>query len=420
MKAISPVTSLNSSIHVPGSKSLTQRALIAASLASGTSHIKDALISEDTQHLMNALGQLGADIVREGTRITVLGTGGRLLVPKSPLYMGNNGTGLRLLTGIVALGAGVFVIDGNDRMRQRPIQPLVDALCRMGVKARCINNNGCPPVEIHAQGLRGGNTVLDSQLSSQYVSALLLSAPYASSGIQIKLAGPLPSKPYVRMTVEVMSHFGVTVTVNGNWESFLVEAPNSYRACDYSVEGDASSATYFMAAAAICGGSVRIDNVGADSSQGDIRFLEILENMGCTIRPTGSAVEVVGPMAHHADLDFELGDVPDLVPALAVVSAFRRGTTVLKNIAHLRVKECDRVAALTRELRKLGVTVEEVSDRMVIKGPVLRGAQIDCYDDHRIAMSFAVAGLAQSGIIIKDPACVKKSFPDFWEKFESL
>jgi 3-phosphoshikimate 1-carboxyvinyltransferase len=419
MKRITPINEINTVINVPGSKSYTQRALIAASLASGRSVLRNALISEDTDYLMEALRSLGADITVHGNDISVQGTGGRLVAPSSALYLGNNGTGLRFLVGMVSIGHGTFVLDGSVRMRQRPIQPLVDALNQIGVKAFCVNGTGCPPVQVEGAGLPGGETRLHTALSSQYVSSLLLAAPYAEEDIEIGASTLIPSWPYVELTLDVMERFGVEVE-DFDKKRFRISAPQTYQAQEYVIEGDVSSATYFMAAAAIIGGSVRISNINGSSLQGDLRFLEILDTMGCAVSASEVGVEVTGPLSNHDDLAFDLNDAPDMVPALAVVSAFRKGKTTLKNILHLRVKESDRVAALTNELQKVGAQAEKTADGMIIQGTANRGAEIECYNDHRIAMSFAIAGLAIDGINITDPDCVKKSFPDFWTKLEAL
>jgi len=417
-KDIRPIKNLNATIGVPGSKSYTQRALIVASLATGKSFIKGALICEDSSHLINALRLLGARISGSGCDLTVAGTGGKPSSPSAVIYLGNNGTGLRLLTGTVCLGDGTFVLDGSSRMRQRPIQPLVDALNKMGAEVACINKSGCPPVRVMAKGLYGGNIAIEGGQSSQYLSSLLLAAPYAGGDTEIKVEGKLASEPYVQITLDVMASFGVEVSRTDN--TFFIRAPQRYRPREYLIEGDASSATYFMAAAAICGGTVKISNINPDSLQGDLRFLNILETLGCGIGRSEEGVQIVGPLCNHRDLSFDMNDVPDMVPALAVVSAFRRGGTVLKNIGHLRLKESDRIAAISCELQKIGAKVEERPDEMIIQGMATRGAEIECYNDHRIAMSFAIAGLAIDGLVIKDPDCVRKSFPDFWEKLESL
>lgn len=419
MKRIKPARQLNATIRVPGSKSYTQRALVASALAAGRSVLKGALISEDTGYLMNALRALGADIDEGGADLTVIGTGGNLATPASAIYMGNNGTGFRFLTSMVCLGQGTYLLDGAQRMRQRPIQPLIDALNLMGVNARCVEENGCPPVQIEARGLAGGRTRLDSGLSSQYVSSLLLASPYAKKDTEIEIDSPLPSWPYVKLTMDVMARFGVDVATTER-RFFHIRAPQAYCPADYAIEGDLSSATYFMAAAAIVGETVTISNANPGSIQGDRRFLDILEAMGCRVSASGDGVRITGPLSNHDDLAFDLNDTPDMVPALAVVCAFRRGETALRNISHLRVKESDRVTALCKELRKIGAHVEEEPDGLIIRGIADRGAEIECYDDHRIAMSFAIAGLAIDGVIIKDQYCVKKSFPDFWEKLESL
>jgi 3-phosphoshikimate 1-carboxyvinyltransferase len=251
------------------------------------------------------------------------------------------------------------------------------------------------------------------------VSSLLLAAPYAEKDIEIGASTLIPSWPYVELTLDVMARFGVKV---GDFDKkrFRVRAPQTYKSQEYVIEGDVSSATYFMAAVAIMGRSVKISNINESSLQGDLRFLEILDTMGCAVSGSEEGVEITGPLSNHEDLAFDLNDAPDMVPALAVVSAFRKGKTTLKNILHLRVKESDRVAALTNELRKIGAQAEKTADGMIIHGIATRGAEIECYNDHRIAMSFAIAGLAIEGVTITDPDCVKKSFPDFWETLDSL
>jgi len=419
VKKIRPVHEINAVVSVPGSKSYTQRALISASLAGGRSVLRNALVSEDTDYLIGALRLLGADIAKQGHDLVVEGTGGKLVTPTSALYFGNNGTGLRFLVSTASLGHGTFVLDGNPRMRQRPIQPLVDALNQMDVQALCVEGNGCPPVQVEARGLPGGRIQLNTALSSQYVSSLLLASPYAEKDVEMGISSRIPSWPYVELTLDVMAQFGVEVE-DFEEKMFRVKTPQAYQAREYVIEGDISSATYFMAAAAIIGRTVRISNINGNSLQGDLRFLKILETMGCGVSASEDGVEVTGPLSNHEALSFDLNDVPDMVPALAVVSAFRKGKTTLKNILHLRVKESDRVAALTRELGKIGAQVEQREDGMVIQGIAAHGAEIECYNDHRIAMSFAIAGLAIEGISIKDPDCVKKSFPDFWDKLDSL
>jgi 3-phosphoshikimate 1-carboxyvinyltransferase len=418
MRPVEPRGMLDAVVQVPGSKSYTQRALIIASLAKGASMVKDALVSEDTQLLMDALAMVGAVTDRQGQDILIRGTEGRPAAPSHPLYLGNNGTGLRLLTGTLCVGQGTFILDGSDRMRQRPIKPLVDALNMLGASVSC-GPKGCPPVEVRACGLAGGKTTLAAGLSSQYLSSLLIAAPLAKGDVVIDVQGPLPSRPYVQMTLQVMESFGVQGPVVGE-DTFRVKAPQEYGSAQFQVEGDASSATYFMAAAAICGGRVRIENVDLGSAQGDLRFVEILKAMGCEASAPGRGLEIIGPLSNHDDLAFDLHDAPDMVPALAVVAAFRKGKTALRNIGHLRIKESDRIAALTNELRKIGAEVEEKAEEMVVQGVAHRGSTICCYNDHRIAMSFAIAGLALEGIVIEDPDCVKKSFPNFWEKLESL
>jgi 3-phosphoshikimate 1-carboxyvinyltransferase len=273
-------------------------------------------------------------------------------------------------------------------------------------------------VRIVSKGFDGGEVTLAGGISSQFLSSVLLAAPCGKRNTTIHISGEIPSWPYVQMTIDVMGDFGIHVE-RRETQSFFV-APQQYGAETYTVEGDASSATYFMAAAAICGGSVHIANMNPHSTQADMRFGEILYTFGCVVDSSDAGLVIRGPLTNHEDWSFDLKDSPDMVPALAVVCAFRKGKTVLENIAHLRVKECDRISALTTELRKLGATVEEEHDKMTVTGVASKGAEINCYEDHRIAMSFAIAGLRLQGVVISDPGCVRKSFPDFWEQLERL
>ncbi len=421
MIEIQTASGLDATITVPGSKSITQRALIVASLADGRSILRGPLTSEDTDYSSRALRALGVHIETGEDVWHVDGTGGIIGVPGEPLYLGNNGTATRFLTSVAALGAGEVIIDGDERMQQRPIAPLIEALQGWGVNIESIRGTGCPPLRIRAAGLSGGRTILPEGKSSQYLSSLLLVAPLARQPAELEVHGEILSKPYVAMTLEVMAEFGVGVETAADFSAFRVE-PARYRARDYRIEGDASGASYFWAAAAVAGGRVTVANVPVPSLQGDTMFVPLLARMGCSVQQSdfGITVESDGRLE---GITVDMGAMPDVVPTLAVVAAFAEGETEISNIAHLRIKESDRLHGVCVELGKIGVQVDEYPDRMVIHGRGgrdLHGAAIDTYNDHRMAMSMAVAGLRVPGIRITGEQCVAKSFPDFWQRFAEL
>jgi 3-phosphoshikimate 1-carboxyvinyltransferase len=416
---IKPISGINASVTMPGSKSYTQRAFIIASLAEGKSSLQNALVSEDTGYLMEALRSIGSEIVVQEEDITISGTGGRLSNPSREIYLGNNGTAMRLLTGIVALGTGTFTLTGNTRLCQRPIKPLLDALTAMGVDARGMGKDGCPPVIVHARGLQGGMVALTDIESSQYISALLISAPLAARDTVIELSGNIPSLPYVDMTVEVMRAFGVEVHKRTS-RRYRVQSGQPYRGRRFCIEGDCSSASYFFLAAALCNGRVRVQGINPKTRQGDIGILPIMERLGCTVIRGEDWVEVKGGAMPTGEYTFDMRTMPDMVPTLAALSAVRPGRTIITNSAHLRAKESNRLEALATELKKMGVKAEERPDGLVIEGDTPHGAEIETYHDHRIAMSFAALGLAIPGIQIKDEACVDKSFPGFWGELKKL
>jgi 3-phosphoshikimate 1-carboxyvinyltransferase len=421
MKEISPVTSVDATIAVPGSKSLTQRALIAAALADGRSRLLGPLTSEDTDYTSKALGQMGASVHKEKDSWQLMGNSGRIITPNDVIYLGNNGTATRFLTSVAALGHGLFTIDGEERMRERPIGPLMEALKGWGVDIISVAGTGCPPLRINSHGLQGGETVLPEGKSSQYLSSLLLVAPYAARPAILQVRGEVLSKPYVAMTLSVMADFGIEVDCNQELTRFVIPQ-GCYRAMEYQIEGDASNASYFWAAAAITAGRVTVSNVPVPSLQGDTRLVPLLARMGCEISREGGGIMVQG-RERLEGITVDMGDMPDVVPTLAVVAAFAHGKTVIRNIAHLRIKECDRLSAVVTELTRMGAQVEEQQDSMIIHGDGgvnLHGAVIDTYKDHRMAMSFAVAGLKVAGVQIQDEGCVAKSFPDFWERFSWL
>ena len=422
MKEIRPVRKIKAEVTVPGSKSITQRALIAAALADGESILHGPLESEDTRYTADALEQMGVTVDKLIDRWIVHGNGGQIATPDKEIFLGNNGTATRFLTSVASLGAGTFRISGDERMAERPILPLVQALEGWGVDIVSIRNNGCPPLLIKANGLSGGKTILPEGKSSQYLSSLLLVGPYARQQAELDVEGEILSLPYVIMTLAVMESFGIKVEANEALNSYKIPR-GTYGAKEYAIEGDASNASYFYAAAAVTGGEVTVPNVPVPSLQGDAAFVALLARMGCQINKTGDGLTVSGPEELRG-ITIDMGDMPDVVPTLAVVASQAKGRTTIKNIAHLRIKECDRLHVMAVELAKMGARVQELDDALIIEGKdpeaSMHGAEISTYNDHRIAMSFAVAGLAVPGVKVLGEECVAKSFPDFWERFQLL
>ncbi len=417
MVEIIPQKIYNKEVTVPGSKSYTHRILIASALSDGTCTIYNGLQSEDTLLTLSALKQMGIKIDVGKDRFIVHGKKGILKPCVEPVYLGNSGTSIRLLTAIVSLGQGFYTLTGTERMGERPIQDLLDGLSQIGIRARSVNNNGCPPVEVKGGKIAGGSIDLKCGTSSQFLSALLLMAPYTKKGIDINVVEGPVSRPYVDMTVDVMEKLGVEVIRDG-YERFRVDGGQSYMAGPYMVEPDCSQAGYFWAAAAISGAGIKVKGITKNSRQGDVRFTELLVAMGCEISHEKDGIAVTGGQLSAITAD--MSDMPDMVPTLAVVAAFAKGTTVIENVAHLKAKESDRLGSVVKELSKMGVEASCSDTGMMIKGGIPSGAEIDTYDDHRIAMSFALAGLKVPGISIRDERCVEKSFPDFWNVFEGL
>jgi 3-phosphoshikimate 1-carboxyvinyltransferase len=420
--SITPVTRpVEGTACVPGSKSITNRAQVLAALAEGESRITGALFSDDTRYMAAALNQLGIPVHSDekACTMTVHGKGGRIPAERADLYVGNAGTAARFLTALVALGHGEYRLDGIHRMRQRPMQDLLDALRMLDVDVAAEMENGCLPLVVRAHGLRGGRTQLRADTSSQYLSALLMVAPYAQSDIEIDVLGHIVSEPYVEMTAWMMRHWGAEVTWDQAGRHF-VRAGQHYHACDYHVEPDASSASYFFAAAAVTGGCVRVEGLGRASIQGDAGFVSVLERMGCEIRAGENWLEVRGPKLLHG-VEVDMNAMSDAAMTLAAIAPFADGPTHIHNVGHIRHKETDRITAMTNELRKLGVFVEEHADGLrIFPARELQPAEIETYDDHRIAMSFAITGLRSPGITILDPECVGKTFPDFFRCLRRL
>jgi 3-phosphoshikimate 1-carboxyvinyltransferase len=419
MKEIRKIKHLDATVQIPGSKSFTQRALMVAALADGQSILRNPLIADDTEHLMRALRALGIEILVSDDDIIVTGRNGHVENPGTTLFVGNNGTALRFLPPFVALGQGSFVIDGSRRLRERPVQPLLDGLRRLGVETSTENDTGYPPVTVHGGGIRGGRATFVDPESSQYLSSILISAPYGDRDVEIEIEGSSVSAPYIDMTVDVMNHFGVSVEMRGP-TAFFVPVPQRYRAQRYVIESDASGASYFFLAAALCRGRVTVENLNPDTRQGDIGFLRILEEVGCRVVRGADFIEVVGTDLAGGDRVYDMGNMPDMVPTLAVLAAFRPGRTVITNATHLRVKESNRIESVVTELNRIGITARERPDGLVIHGGEPHGAEIRTYDDHRIAMSFAIAGCVTGGMTITDRKCVAKSFPHFWQVMDRL
>ena len=406
-------------VLVPGSKSVTHRILVASALSDGMCSIENALLSEDTVLTMKALGQLGVRIEEKGDgRLAVFGTKGDLRPSTESIYLGNSGTSMRLLTAVSALGEETYTLQGNDRMAERPIQALIDALVQIGVQARSIHDNGCPPVEVNGKNLSGTTVTVSCRESSQYLTGLLLMAPCTEGGLKIGVTEGPVSRPYVDMTIDVMSQFGIAVHRQG-YDGFHVAGRQAYRSGIYKVEADASQAGYFWAAAAICHAAVKVKGVSQNSCQGDVNFSRVLESMGCTVKNEPDGITVAGGDRLRA-VEIDMGDMPDVVPTLAVVAAFAEGTTVIKNVSHLKSKESDRLTSVVNELIKMGVNARCTDNELMVVGGQPQGAVIETYGDHRIAMSFSVAGLMAPGTIIRDEHCVEKSFPNYWQVFEGL
>lgn len=406
-------------VRPPGSKSITNRALVCAALARGSSRLTGALDSDDTQVMVGALKSLGFRLTHDADActVTIEGCGGRLPGTSGDLFIGNSGTTVRFLTAMLAAGRGEFRLHGTPRMHERPIQDLLEALTSLGVDVRSEAGTGCPPVVVRADGLSGGTAEVRSGKSSQFLSGLLMAAPYAKSPLTLVVPDALVSLPYITMTLEVMRSFGVPCH-SDDLRSFPVPQ-GVYCGRDYAIEPDASAASYFFAAAAITGGRVEVEGLTLDALQGDIRFVEVLAQMGCQVESTAGGIAVVGGPLRGVDVD--MNAISDTVQTLAPVALFADGPTTVRGVPHIRHKETDRIHAVAVELRKFGAVVEEFDDGLRITPPARpHAANIDTYDDHRMAMSFALAGLRIPGVVIRDPGCTRKTYPKFFQDLGRL
>jgi 3-phosphoshikimate 1-carboxyvinyltransferase len=415
VRKIETVETIDADITVPPSKSYMNRTLIVAALAESLTTIINPSESDDSGYLINALKEFGVRIWSEDHCLNVEGMNGKLKAPAKELFIGNAGTAIRFLCGFAGISEGVTIITGDDDMKKRPINDLLEGLRAAGIK--CSSTEGCPPVKIYGGSFAGGNIPLKAEVSSQFVSAILLSSPYAKHPVNLRVVGKLNSLPYVDMSLHVMRAFGGKVDFIEP-STYYIHNNEHYVGQEYTIEGDASSATYFFAAAAITKGTVRVNNLSHESLQGDIKFIDILSQMGCKINRSDDTVEVRGGDLHGIEVD--MNEIPDCVPTAAIVAAFAEGSTTITNIEQLRYKETNRLTAIAKELTKLGAKIEVYDDSIIIHPRQLKGTTIETYNDHRIAMSFAIAGLRVPRVNILNPSCVSKSFPNFWEEFNKL
>ncbi|MBI5751268.1 MAG: bifunctional 3-phosphoshikimate 1-carboxyvinyltransferase/cytidylate kinase [Hydrogenophilales bacterium] len=423
---LQPIAHMAGTVVLPGSKSISNRTLLLAALADGATEVKGLLASDDTQHMLAALQALGVRWTQHGESrdYTVHGVGGAFPVKEAALFLGNAGTAFRPLTAALALSHGHYTLSGVPRMHERPIGDLVDALTQLGADIAYLGNAGFPPLEIKPAAIRaGGRVSIKGNVSSQFLTALLMALPLTQADTTVEVVGELISKPYIEITLNLMARFGVTVERRG-WQEFVVRGGQRYTSPGViHVEGDASSASYFLAAGAIGGGPVRVEGVGKTSIQGDVRFAEVLQKMGANISMGEHWIEASGSGRLKA-IDADLNHIPDAAMTIAVAALFADGTSTLRNIGSWRVKETDRIHAMATELRKVGASVEEGPDFIRITPPhplpLTPHAVIDTYDDHRMAMCFSLVALGGAPVRINDPKCVAKTFPEYFEVFQRL
>jgi 3-phosphoshikimate 1-carboxyvinyltransferase len=418
-----PLKSAHGTVRLPGSKSISNRVLLLAALAKGTTTVRDLLQSDDTDRMLEGLHTLGVQVESLGDNAyRVTGCGGDFPNKDAKLFLGNAGTAFRPLTAALALAGGSYELSGVARMHERPIGDLVDALRQLGADIRYLGNDGFPPLQISPAKLAGDTAKVRGDVSSQFLTGLLMALPLLNRTVKVEVVGDLISKPYIEITLAMMARFGVVVQRDG-WRSFTVGAGSRYVSPqEIFVEGDASSASYFLAAGAIGGGPLRVEGVGKASVQGDVRFAEALEKMGAAITMGDNWIEARAPDSGKLNaIDLDCNHIPDAAMTLAVAALFADGTTTLRNIASWRVKETDRIAAMAIELRKVGATVEEGADFIRVTPPAkIKHAAIDTYDDHRMAMCFSLAAFGGAGVRINDPKCVAKTFPDYFERLNSV
>lgn len=428
-----PDRPFSGTVALPGSKSITNRALLIAGMARGETLLDNALYCDDSLHLSKALRQLGVTVEEDpkGSRFAVVGAGGLFPVQTADFSLGNAGTTTRFLTAALALSQGRYSVDGDARMRERPIGDLVKALRALGCSIDA--PSGCPPIHIQPANLGasagkrtpfpGGHVTVSGRTSSQFISALLLAAPLTRDGIEVLVEGELVSRPYIDVTLEVIRRFGADAWADDGRAdgraSFSARAGRGYRGCLFRVEGDASTASYFMAAAALGGGTVRVEGLGRESIQGDARFADVLARMGAHVKKESGAITVTAAEILRG-VDEDCRDIPDVVPTLAAVALFAKGRTRLTHVEHLRFKESDRIKSVAAALRQLGGRVFELNDGLEIEESRPRAGTVDTFGDHRIAMTAAMVGLRIPGVVVKEPHVVAKSFPEYFETLKQL
>jgi 3-phosphoshikimate 1-carboxyvinyltransferase len=413
-------------VLVPGSKSITNRALVLAALSTRSQlfTLTGALHSEDTEVMLGALNALGFDVRPDWNanpptiQLRPVSAGRVIPVAKADLFAGNSGTTMRFLTAVVSLGEGRYRVSGIARMHERPIQDLLDSLRRLGVQAVSERDNGCPPVVVETTGWQTNTVEVRGAVSSQFLSGLMLAAPFAPRETCVVFDETLVSRPYLDMTEAMLRAWGFEVRFRERSRSFRIPAPQQSRITSYAIEPDASAASYFFAAAAIASGRVKVSGLTGQSLQGDVHFVDVLEQMGCRVERDEEGITVQGGTLHGVDVD--MNAISDTVMTLAAVACFAEGTTTIRNVGHIRHKETDRLSALATELRRVGANVEEFADGLRIDPAPLHGAEIETYNDHRMAMSLALVGLRVPGMVIKDPGCVAKTYPGFFTDLEKL
>jgi len=416
------ITRMNGEINIPGSKSISNRALLLATLAKGTTRLTNLLDSDDIRYMLASLKQLGVQyqLSNNNTVCQIEGLAGVISSDSAQhLFLGNAGTAMRPLCAALTLGYGEFTLTGEPRMEERPIGDLVDALRQLGAEVSYLKNDGFPPLTINATGLNGGDVEIAGDLSSQFLTALLMVAPLTKDSVNIKIKGELVSKPYIDITIALMAQFGVNV-INHDYARFEIPSGQQYVSPGTMlVEGDASSASYFLAAGAIQGGEVKVTGVGRLSIQGDVKFAEVLEKMGADIEWGDDYIIV--RQSPLTGIDMDMNHIPDAAMTIATTALFAKGVTSIRNIYNWRIKETDRLTAMATELRKVGATVDEGHDYITIIPPAqLNTAAIDTYNDHRMAMCFSLLAFADCGITINDPDCTSKTFPDYFAQFVQL
>ena len=414
---LKPINKINGEVFLPGSKSLSNRALLIAALANGVTKITNLLVSDDINYMLTALTNLGIEYTLSdcGTECTVVGNNGFFNAKEAvELFLGNAGTAMRPLCAALAASEGEFILTGEPRMKERPIGHLVNALDQLSADIEYLEDQEYPPVKIKGKALTGSKVSIDGSISSQFLTAILMIAPLLKTDTNIEIEGELVSKPYIDITLNIMSRFGVEVQ-NNDYQSFTVKGNQSYQSVEkYMVEGDASSASYFLAAGAIKGGEITVHGVGKLSVQGDKHFADVLEKMGAEVTWGDESITVVGKALTAVDMD--MNHIPDAAMTIATTALFAKGTTTIRNIYNWRVKETDRLTAMATELRKVGADVVEGEDYISITPPMsLKHAEIDTYNDHRIAMCFSLVALSNTPVTINDPKCTAKTFPDYFD-----